>query len=116
MEGRFKVKIGYDITNGLTVGYDENGKALIQGLGEPKVLSAEMEGVKTVEDKSGIWNKVDGKDRDRLVNQLRLQAIRDVKESGMLQQMDALMQQNMKALLGVDDIQMEEIPRPQVIP
>ena len=116
MEGRFKVKIGYDITNGLTVGYDENGKALIQGLGEPKVLSAEMEGVKTVEDKSGIWNKVDGKDRDRLVNQLRLQAIRDVKESGMLQQMDALMQQNMKALLGVDDIQMEEAPEPQVIP
>ena len=116
MEGRFKVKIGYDITNGLSVGYDEDGKALIQGLGEPKVLSAEMEKVKTVEDRSGIWNKVNGKDRDQLVNQLRLQAIRDVKESGMLEQMDALMQQNMKALLGVDDIQMEEAPEPQVIP
>lgn len=116
MEGRFKVKIGYDITNGLTVGYDEDGKALIQGLGAPQVLSAEMESVKTVEDKSGIWNKVNGKDRDQLVNQLRLQAIRDVKESGMLQQMDALMQENMKALLGVDDIQMKEAPELEVIP
>lgn len=116
MEGRFKVKIGYDITKGLAVGYDEEGKAVIQGLGEPKVLSAEMESVKTVEDKSGIWNKVEEKDRDQLVNQLRLQAIRDVKESGMLEQMDALMQQNMKALLGVDDIQMEEDYVPVVIP
>lgn len=115
MEGRFKVKIGYDITNGLTVGYDEEGRAIIQGLGEPKVLSAEMESVTTVEDKSGIWNKVDGKDRDQLINQLRLQAIRDVKESGMLEQMDALMQQNMKSLLGVDDIQMEDLS-PTVIP
>lgn len=116
MEGRFKVKIGYDITNGLAVGYDEDGKAVIQGLGEPMVLSAEMEAVKTVEDKSGIWNKVDGQDRDRLVNQLRLQAIRDVKESGMLQQMNALMQQNMKALLGVDDIEMDGVLEPVVIP
>ena len=33
MEGRFKVKIGYDITNGLTVGYDEDGDAMIQGWG-----------------------------------------------------------------------------------
>ncbi|MGJ8723439.1 MAG: DUF4230 domain-containing protein [Roseibacillus sp.] len=116
MEGRFKVKIGYDITNGLAVGYDEEGKAVIQGLGEPMVLSAEMESVKTVEDKSGIWNKVDGKDRDELIGQLRLQAIRDVKESGMLQQMDALMQQNMKALLGVDDIQMDAEYMPAVVP
>ena len=116
MEGRFKVKIGYDITNGLTVGYNEEGQAVIQGLGEPKVLSAEMESVKTVEDKSGIWNKVKGKDRDELVSQLRLQAIRDVKESGMLQQMDALMQQNMKALLGVDDIQIDVDLESVVIP
>lgn len=116
MEGRFKVKIGYDITNGLAVGYDEEGRATIQGLGEPQVLSAEMESVKTVEDKSGIWNKVDGKDRDELVNQLRLQAIRDVKESGMLQQMDGMMQQNMKTLLGVDDIRMEAEVSPEVIP
>lgn len=116
MEGRFKVKIGYDITNGLAVGYDEDGKAMIQGLGEPKVLSAEMESVKTVEDKSGIWNKVEGKDRDELVGQLRLQAIRDIKESGMLQQMDGLMQQNMKALLGVDDIRMEAEFAPEVLP
>jgi hypothetical protein len=116
MEGRFKVKIGYDITNGLAVGYDEDGKALLQGLGEPQVLSAEMESVKTVEDKSGIWNKVDGEDRDELVNQLRLQAIRDVKESGMLQQMDGLMQQNMKALLGVDDIRIEMDFREEVLP
>lgn len=116
MEGRFKVKIGYDITNGLTVGYNDEGKAVIQGLGEPQVLSAEMESVKTVEDKSGIWNKVDGQDRDELVNQLRLQAIRDVKESGMLEQMDALMQQNMKALLGVEDILMEGELSPVVVP
>ena len=116
MEGRFKVKIGYDITNGLAVGYDSNGKAIIQGLGEPKVLSAEMEEVTTVEDKSGIWNKVSGKDRDRLVNQLRLQAIRDVKQSGMLEQLDSLMEQNMKGLLGVEDIQMEPQLQPTVIP
>lgn len=116
MEGRFQVKIGYDITDGLAVGYDEEGKAMIQGLGKPKVLSAEMESVKTVEDKSGIWNKVNGKDRDRLVNQLRVQAIRDVKESGMLEQMDSLMQQNMKALLGVDDIRMEADFGPVVVP
>ena len=75
-----------------------------------------MESVKTVEDKSGIWNKVKGKDRDELVSQLRLQAIRDVKESGMLQQMDALMQQNMKALLGVDEIQIDVELETQVIP
>ena len=65
-----------------------------------------MESVKTVEDKSGIWNKVEGKDRDRLVNQLRLQAIRDVNESGMLEQMDSLMKQHMRALLGVDDLEL----------
>lgn len=116
MEGRFKVKVGYDISNGLAVGYDEDGKALIQGLGEPKVLSAEMESVKTVEDKSGIWNKVNGKDRDRLVGQLRLQAIRDVKESGLLEQMNSLMHQNMKALLGVEDIRVEEEFKPVVLP
>ncbi len=116
MEGRFKVKIGYDITSGLTVGYNEQGQAIIQGLGEPKVLSAEMESVKTVEDKSGIWNKVNKKDRDQLVNQLRLQAIRDVKESGILKQMDALMQQNMKALFGVEDIQIEPVLESSVIP
>ena len=59
-----------------------------------------------MEDKSGIWNKVEGKDRDRLVNQLRLQAIRDVNESGMLEQMDSLMKQHMRALLGVDDLEL----------
>ncbi|MBK1835101.1 DUF4230 domain-containing protein [Roseibacillus ishigakijimensis] len=104
MEGRFKVKIGYDIEEGITVGYDEEGRAVIAGIGEPQVLSAEMISVNTIEDKSGIWNKVDERDRDGLVNQLRLQAIRDVQESGMLEQLNSLMAQNMKALLGVDDL------------
>lgn len=108
MEGKFKVKIGYDITGGLSVGYDDQGRASITGLKGPQVLSAEMVTVKTVEDTSGLWNKVDESDRDALVNQLRLQAIRDVKESGMLEQMDSLMEQNMKAMLGVEDIVMEE--------
>ena len=63
-----------------------------------------MVSVKTVEDTSGLWNKVNKKDRDALVNQLRLQAIRDIKEGGMLEQMSGLMEQNMKAMLGVEDI------------
>lgn len=108
MEGKFKVKIGYDITGGLSVGYDDEGRASITGLKGPQVLSAEMVTVKTIEDTSGLWNKVDGSDRDALVNQLRLQAIRDVKESGMLAQMNSLMEQNMKAMLGVEDIVMQE--------
>ena len=116
MEGRFKVKIGYDISEGLAVGYDESGQAIIQGLGEPMVLSAEMESVKTVEDKSGIWNKVAGKDRDQLVNQLRIQAIRDVKQSGLLEQMDAKMKEGLKLLLGVEDLKVSVKPEPQFLP
>ena len=108
MEGKFKVKVGYDISNGLSVSYSDDGRAIIEGLSGPKVLSAEMVTVKTVEDSSGLWNKVDESDRDALVNQLRLQAIRDVKESGMLEQMNALMEQNMKAMLGVEDITVQE--------
>jgi len=108
MDGKFKVKVGYDITGGLSVGYDEEGRAFIQGLKGPQVLSAEMVSVKTVEDTSGLWNKVDKRDRDALVNQLRLQAIRDVKEGGMLEQMNSLMEENMKAMLGVEDIVVQD--------
>jgi len=108
MDGKFKVKVGYDITGGLSVGYDEEGRAFIQGLKGPEILSAEMVSVKTVEDTSGLWNKVNKKDRDALVNQLRLQAIRDIKEGGMLEQMSGLMEQNMKAMLGVEDILVRE--------
>ena len=102
------MKVGYDITGGLSVGYDEEGRAFIQGLKGPEILSAEMVSVKTVEDTSGLWNKVNKKDRDALVNQLRLQAIRDIKEGGMLEQMSGLMEQNMKAMLGVEDILVRE--------
>lgn len=107
MEGEFKVKVGYDITEGVSVYYDDSGRAVIGGLGEPKVLSAELVSVQTVEDTSGLWNKVDGKDRDEMVSQMRWQAIRDVNESGLLDQMDQFMRQNMKALLGVEDLVME---------
>lgn len=116
MEGRFKVKIGYDISNGLSVGYDESGQAFLAGLGAPQVLSAEMEDITTMEDKSGIWNKVSGKDRDELVNQLRLQAIRDVKKSGLLEQMDEKMQRDLKFLLGVEDIRTGVSLEPTIIP
>lgn len=104
MEGKFRVKVGYDISKGLAVDYDEDGKAVITGLGGPQVLSAEMISMETVEDQSGVWNKVEESDRDALTNQLRLQAIRDVKESGMLEQLDSLMRQNMRSMLGVTDL------------
>jgi hypothetical protein len=114
MEGEFRIKIGYDISQGLSLGYDESGKAFIEGLGEPKVLSAEMISVRTLEDSSGVWNKIEESDRDSLVNDLRLQAIRDIKEGGMLEQLDSLMRQNLKSLLGADDLISE--PAPFVIP
>lgn len=104
MDGKFRVKVGYDISKGLAVDYDEDGKAVITGLGGPQVLSAEMISMETVEDQSGVWNKVEESDRDALTNQLRLQAIRDVKESGMLEQLDSLMRQNMRSMLGVTDL------------
>lgn len=110
MEGVFTVKIGYDIAEGLAVDYDEEGRAVITGLNGPQVLSAEMTSVRTLEDSSGVWNKVDESDRDALTNQLRLQAIRNVKESGMLKQLDALMRQNMRSMLGVDDLVLERAP------
>lgn len=104
MSGRFKVKVGYDISSGLELIYDENGQTIINGLGKPKVLSAEMISVETLEENSGFWNKVTSKDRDQLTNQLRLQAIRDVKGSGLLEQLDTLMKQQFKVLLGVEEL------------
>ncbi|MEM9080417.1 MAG: DUF4230 domain-containing protein [Verrucomicrobiota bacterium] len=108
MEGTFRVKVGYDITSGVSVFYDEEGRATLTGLGGAQVLTAEMVQVKTLEDTSGFWNKVSERDRDALTNELRLQAIRDVKESGLLEQMDGLMRQQMKGLLGVEDLRVEE--------
>lgn len=110
MEGKFRVKIGYDISKGLSIDYDEEGRAVIRGLEGPQVLSAEMISVRTLEDNSGVWNKVDESDRDALTNQLRLQAIRDVKEGGMLEQLDALMRQNMRSMLGVENLVLETGP------
>lgn len=104
MSGRFRVKVGYDISGGLELVYDEENQAVLQGLGEPRVLSAEMISVETLEESSGFWNKVTASDRDQLTNQLRLQAIRDVKSSGLLEQLDSLMKQQLKILLGVEEL------------
>ncbi|MDP0490780.1 MAG: DUF4230 domain-containing protein [Verrucomicrobiota bacterium JB023] len=114
MEGTFKVKIGYDISEGLSIEYDESGQARVVGLGEPKVLTAEMLKMNTLEETSGLWNKVKSADRDRLVEELRYQAIRDVKESGMLSQLDELMRLQLRSLLGVEDL--EVMPAERVLP
>lgn len=104
MAGRFRVKVGYDISGGLSLTHDEEGQATLEGLSAPQVLSAEMISVETLEETSGFWNKVTAEDRDQLTNQLRLQAIRDVKSSGLLEQVDQLMQQQLKVLLGVEEL------------
>ncbi len=106
MEGKFKVKIGYQIADGLTLD-SSDGRATIQGLGEPVVLSAEMVSVRTLEDKNGVWNKIGNHDRDRLTKELRLQAMKDVKASGMMEALDALMKTNLRGLLGVEDVILE---------
>ena len=71
------------------------------------MLSAEMVSVRTLEDKNGVWNKIGNHDRDRLTKELRLQAMKDVKASGMMEALDALMKTNLRGLLGVEDVILE---------
>jgi len=95
LEGAFRGKAGYDLTGQLAdpqnpwgIDISEEGRVITARMPAPAILSVEMINYKILEDKSGIWNRVKSEDRENAVNGLQRGARRELRQSGILQEVD----------------------------
>jgi len=106
LQGVFRVKVGYDLNQGCEIYENEGGRVMVK-FPRARILSVELLELRTLHEEEGWLNKVNPKDRDSLVNELREQMKDEAEDSGLLEYSESHLRTRLKDLLGVQSGQLE---------
>jgi hypothetical protein len=90
--GTFTAKAGFDLNRGVEARVDRDEGRLEVVFPQPELLSVGQDRVEMLEWDNGLWNKLQGADAERAVNELAAIARREAGEEGLLEEAKASVQ------------------------
>ncbi len=84
LKGDFTANAGFTVDDTFSVIIAEDGQSLTLEHKDPEIISCELTKLQVIEDKNGLWNKVQSEERESATNELIRQARKAAKESDLL--------------------------------
>lgn len=109
VQGTFMIKAGFDFNE--FEGFEVQGNKVVGDWPEPRILSVEQQDYEIFFSESGIMNKIQDRDYERVSNLLSQQARRDaILKSDILEEADRIIQTRLKDLTG-GEFEFKEEPK-----
>lgn len=101
VQGTFMIKAGFDLNE--FEGFEVQGNKVVGDWPEPRILSVEQQDYEIFFSESGVMNKIQKSDYERVSTMLNQQARRDaIMRSDILDEADRIIQTRLKDLTGGD--------------
>jgi hypothetical protein len=97
--GTFTAKAGFDLTKGVEAQVDRDNRRLEVLFPPPELLSVGQDRVEILQWDNGLWNKLQGSDAERAVNELTAVAEQQAGEEGLLEEAKASVQAELTSRL-----------------
>jgi len=100
LQARFRAKVGFDLHESFRVTIKGQPPKAYISLPQPKLLSCEMISKLTVDESSGLWNRISSTDRDKAEATMRDEARKQAEESSLKEEAKAEVEKKLRGLLG----------------
>ena len=109
-----KVSAGIDLSKGADVQVDDRAKRITVSIPAAEVLGVEVVGMRTYDERAGLWNPFRPADRDAINAQVRAQLLRAGAESGLVEHANRSAKATLETLLARDGYVVDVVVRGEV--
>ncbi len=109
-----RVSAGIDLRTNTNVSIDSVAKRITISLPPAQIMSIDVVSMRTYDERAGLWNPFDARDRDVIQRRIRAQFMQTAAQSGILEHADVSAAQVLTELLARDGFTVE-IKRPPVL-
>ena len=107
VRGYYTVKGGYRLSDGVSLRMERG--APVARFPKSEILSVELIDFDVLNEDSGWLNKIQPADRAQILRELRNQMRTEAEQSGMLTTIDDTLRTRLRDLLGVEDVEVEQL-------